>query len=404
MAGCLSGRYHERMAKENARFGSHLSLRTNTLEAAEEACQKVLEQLAGPANLAALFVSSDHAAELHKVAPLICDRLGTECLIGCTGESIVGSGREVEMDTALSLWAARLPKVQAVPMHLMFERTPEGAVINGWPDEYASTWPAGTALLTVGDPFSFPVDMMLERLNEDRPGVRVIGGMASAGSQPGENRIVIGRKVVTEGAAVVMLSGALRLRTVVSQGCRPIGVPFVVTKAEQNLILELGGKPALIQLKEIFDTLPTREQQLVQSGLHVGRVINEYRDQFGYGDFLIRNVIGIEPQKGAIAIGDFVRPGQTVQFHLRDHETADEDLRQLLTAAKQADHPAAGALLFTCNGRGTRLFKTPHHDAACIRELLGNIPLAGLFAAGELGPVGNQNFMHGFTASVALFE
>ena len=389
---------------KSPRFASFLSTRTDTRQAAAEACGRVRTQLDGTPDLVMLFASADHTEGLDDALNEICDRLGTDCVLGCTGESIVGTGREIEADTAFSLWGAKLPGAAVTPFHLKFERTPEGGVINGWPDGYVGEWPGGTSLLVLGDPYTFPADLLRERLNEDRPGVRVVGGMASAASQPGENRLVFGRRTEREGAVVAMLSGDVRLRTVVSQGCRPIGRHFVVTKAERNIIQELGGKPALLQLKEIFDTLPTREQQLVQKGLHVGRVVSEYQERFEQGDFLVRNVVGIDPGTGSIAIGDFVRPGQTVQFHIRDHETADEDLRQLLGGVRGAGHAAAGALLFTCNGRGTRLFGQPHHDAGCVREALGDIPLAGFFAAGELGPIGVQNFMHGFTASIAVFE
>jgi small ligand-binding sensory domain FIST len=216
--------------------------------------------------------------------------------------------------------------------------------------------------------------------------------------------LLLGRAAPREGAVAVMLYGPLRLRTIVSQGCRPIGTHFVITKAERNVIYELGGKPALLRLKEIFDTLPTHEQQLVQQGLHVGRVVSEYQDRFQQGDFLVRNVMGIDPDNGAIAIGDYVRAGQTVQFHIRDQQSADEELRQLLAAVHNDTSSPDGALLFTCNGRGTRLFSQSDHDARLLQDVLGNIPLAGFFAAGELGPIGGKNFMHGFTASVALFE
>ena len=170
------------------------------------------------------------------------------------------------------------------------------------------------------------------------------------------------------------------------------------------MIFELGGKPALVQLREIFDTLPTREQRLVQRALHVGRVVSEYQERFEQGDFLVRNVVGIDAGSGAIAIGDYIRPGQTVQFHVRDQEAADAELTQLLAAAKgHANVAPAGALLFTCNGRGTRMFSQPDHDADAIARAFGKIPLAGFFAQGELGPIGNQNFIHGFTASIGLF-
>ena len=223
--------------------------------------------------------------------------------------------------------------------------------------------------------------------------------------RPGECRLLLDQRVLRDGAAAVLLSGPVRATTVVSQGCRPIGQHLIVTKAEGNLVQELGGKPALLQLKAIFDGLATSEQELVQRGLHLGRVVNEYQDRFAQGDFLVRNVMGIDPATGAIAVGDFFRPGQTVQFHVRDHRSADDEMRQLLAAFRSsAQSVPRGGLLFTCNGRGTRLFPEPDHDARLIGEYLGNIPLAGFFAAGEVGPIGGKNFMHGFTASLVLFE
>ena len=388
----------------NPQFASALSTLLDLPQALREVCA-AKEKLEGPPDLAFVFVSADRAEKFQQIANTLCDELGTECLLGCTGESLVGTGREIEGETAISLWLARLPGANIRPMHLAFERTPDGGIITGWPDDYASQWPSGTALFCLGEPFSFPADWMLERLNEDRPGVPVLGGMASGGATPGENRLILGRNVYTEGAVAALLHGGVRIRTVLSQGCRPIGTHFVVTKAEQNVILELGGRPALLVLKEIFDTLPTREQQLVQSGLHMGRVVSEYQDRFEAGDFRIRNVIGIDPKVGAVAVNDYFRPGQTVQFHIRDGETADDDLKQCLAAVKNdATCAPLGGLLFTCNGRGMRLFREPHHDAGTVRDYLGDIPLAGFFAQGELGPISGKNFVHGFTASLALFE
>lgn len=189
---------------------------------------------------------------------------------------------------------------------------------------------------------------------------------------------------------------------VVSQGCRPIGEPMVITTAERNMIGGLGGVSALSKLRSVFAELPTRDQRLVQNGLHVGRVINEYQEKFEYGDFLIRNVVGIDSEAEIISIGDYVRPGQTVQFHVRDAESADAELDSLLS--QHAGGLFGSALLFTCNGRGMNLFPDPDHDAQLIRKNFGDIPTAGFFAAGEIGPVGQQNFMHGFTASLVLFE
>jgi small ligand-binding sensory domain FIST len=257
----------------------------------------------------------------------------------------------------------------------------------------------------VADPFSFPTDPFLKRLSEATAGMQVIGGMASGSNAPGQNRLVLDGEAFSEGAVAVVVGGPLTVRTVVSQGCRPIGRTVIVTKVERNVIRELGRRPALEVLREVFEELPEEDQERVQQGLHIGRVINEYQEKFRRGDFLVRNVIGAD-EAGGIAISDVVRVGQTVQFHVRDADTADEDLRSLLIHERRA-RPGArigGALLFTCNGRGSRLFSEPHHDVAVIHDVLGAVPVAGFFAMGEIGPIGGQNFVHGFTASIALFE
>lgn len=385
-------------------FASALSTAPNVNTAIREVCDDALRQLDAPPNLAMVFVSADRAELCDHIAGEVCDRLGSDRLVGCTGESIVGVGREVEGDTALSLWIARLAEAEPLPIHLTFERTSEGGSILGWPDELLDSWPADASLLVLGEPFSFPVELLLEQMNGQQPPIPVIGGIASGAAAPGENRLLFGREVFAEGAIAVLLQGAVRVRSVVSQGCRPIGKHFVVTKAERNIIHELGGKPSMAQLQAVFSELPTSDQELVNRGLHLGRVVSEYQDRFEQGDFLIRNVMGADPDSGAIAVSDFLRVGQTIQFHVRDWQTADADLQQLLTDAKRnLESPAGGALLFTCNGRGTRLFPQPHHDATAIKNALGDIPLAGFFAQGELGPVGGKNFIHGFTASIALF-
>jgi small ligand-binding sensory domain FIST len=287
-------------------------------------------------------------------------------------------------------------------VHLTFETTPDGGSILGWADSLLGAWRENSSALVLGEPFSFPADFLLERMNEDRPGTAVMGGMSSGGTGPGKNRLILGDRALVEGGVAIVIQGGSPVRSLVSQGCRPVGHPFVVTKAERNIIYELGGRPAFERLREVFDASPNRDKILMQQGLHVGRVVSEYLEQFEQGDFLIRNVIGMDAEAGAIVIGDYVRTGQTIQFHVRDETTADAEMRQLLARERQA--VPAGALLFSCNGRGTRLFSQPHHDAAAVRELLGDIPLAGLFAQGEMGPVGGRNFLHGFTASIALFE
>jgi small ligand-binding sensory domain FIST len=386
-------------------FASALSTNPNSLAALDEVAALVREQLNGEPTLALLFVSANHIDAADILASRLCERLGTESVIGCSGESIVGVGTEVEMASAMSLWAASLPGTMVLPMRLEFVRTVEGGSIVGWPDDSPDKWPEGSALLALGDPFTFPAELLLERINEDQPGVPVIGGMASAATQPGENCLFIGPHVHRDGAVAVLVHGDVSIRSIVSQGCRPIGEHFVITKAERNVIQQLGGVPAYQRLIEVYSTLATHEQEMLRRGLHVGRVVSEYQDTFEQGDFLVRNVMGVDQESGAIVIGDYVRAGQTVQFHVRDAGTADGELKQLLAAVKRSPQTQTrAALMFTCNGRGTRLFPGTNHDAEAIGDTLGNIPLAGFFAAGEMGPVGGKNFLHGFTASIAVFE
>ncbi|MGD9723955.1 MAG: FIST N-terminal domain-containing protein [Pirellulales bacterium] len=367
-------------------------------------CRTVREQLGAAPHLALAFVAAAHRERMAEIAAAMHGALGTEAILGCTAESIACNAREYEEPTGIALWAAHLPGASVTPMQLEFQAATDGGAFVGWPAALPDTWPAGAALILLADPFSFPADVLLARLNESQPALPIVGGMASGGFSPGETRLLLGGREVRTGAVAALVHGPVRISTVVSQGCRPIGRPFVVTKAERNIILELGGRPALEQLQELFGTLSREEQQLARQGLHVGQVINEYRETFGRGDFLVRNVQGVDPQSGAIAIGDWVRVGQTVQFHVRDAASADEDLTALLAAGASGAGDCRGALLFTCNGRGTRLFDGPDHDAACVARQWPGAALAGFFAQGEIGPIGGKNFLHGFTASVALFE
>jgi small ligand-binding sensory domain FIST len=386
-------------------FASALSTNSNSMTALDEVIANVQEQLAATPTLAMFFVSANHLSAAADLALRLCDKLGTEAVIGCSGESIIGTGIEVEMASAMSLWVASMPRTTVVPMRLEFVRAAEGGSIVGWPDELPETWPSGSALFALGDPFSFPPEVLLDRVNEEQPSVPVIGGMASTAAEPGENCLFIGPSVHTDGAVAAFVHGNVTIRSIVSQGCRPIGDHFVITKAERNMIQQLGGVPAYQRLVEVYTTLATHEQELLRRGLHVGRVVSEYQDSFAQGDFLVRNVTGVDQENGTILIGDYVRAGQTVQFHVRDANTADGELRQMLANVKPStDGNPCAALLFNCNGRGTRLFPEPNHDAEAIGEALGNVPLAGFFAAGEMGPVGGKNFLHGFTASIAVFE
>lgn len=387
-------------------FAAALSTAEPTLQAVEEVCAQTRARLSGDADLAVLFFSTHHARAADVLARTVRQRLSPRCLLGCIAESVLGGDREIEQSPAVSLWASRWAKpIVMEPFYLVLERTADGPSLFGWPDELSGADGGQTTVLLLGDPFTFPVDLFLRRVNEEAKGVRVLGGMASGIRAPGQCRLLFQEGVKDQGAAGVLLQGPLGLRSIVSQGCRPIGRHLVITRAKDNLILELGGKTPLAHLQELWPTLTAEEQALFQQGLHVGRVLNEYQGDFQRGDFLVRNVLALERDSGALAITDRVRVGQTVQFHVRDAATADEDLHALLRLDVSAhDRKPSAALVFSCNGRGTRLFAEPHHDARVLRAEAGDIPLAGFFAQGELGPIGGQNFIHGFTASIALFE
>jgi small ligand-binding sensory domain FIST len=391
-------------------FAAAISTQPQTTQALDEVCSRV----AGPASvkpdLALVFFSPAHARQAETISTTLQERLEPRAQLGCIGEAVIGNDQEVEERPALSLWLAKwtegaTPRVEVGPFRLVLERTSEGGSLLGWPDALVGADPASSAMLVLGDPYSFPADFFLHQVNGDYAGLRVLGGMASGMTGPGECRLIGGGEVHEHGAVGVLLQGPIGLRSVVSQGCRPIGRHMVITRANDDIIFELGGRPPLQVLQELWHVLEPRDRELFQRGLHIGRVISEFQGEFRRGDFLVRNVRHLDRQTGALVLTDRVRVGQTVQFHVRDAETADEDLHALLRMDVGAhERRPAAALVFSCNGRGSRLFDGPDHDARTVRQEVGSIPLAGFFAAGELGPVGGQNFVHGFTASVALFE
>lgn len=384
-------------------FAATCSRVAETAAALEQAVSSIRETLGSdPVDLAVLFVSEHHSG-LETLAADLQQALGVKHLLGCTAETVICGDREFESGPALSLWCARLPGVPLRSFHVEFERTPDGLVASGLPMSDELTFRPGGVLL-LGDPFSCATDAIIEMLGDEFPGLPLMGGMSSGGRGPGSNTLYLDGASTSRGAVGVFVGPGVEIRSIVSQGCRPVGQPFLVTRAQRNVVLELGGRTALEQLGSVFTTLEERDQKLLQQGPHLGIAMNEYQAEFRRGDFLISNVLGGDRSNGAIAIGHAVRVGQTVQFHVRDADTADEDLRTLLGRALEgAPAPEAG-LLFSCNGRGTHMFPVPDHDAGVVTELAGPLPLAGLFAQGELGPVGGKNHIHGFTASLALFR
>lgn len=376
------------------RVATGLSTRAGGAAAAAEAAATTAKSLGAPCDLAAIFASASHAGDAVEIAEAVRDRLAPRALFGATGGSVAEGRREVEDEPAVAVWAAHLPGTNLEPFFVEFAETPDGPTFLGWPDAI----PDEATVVLVADPFTFPADLLLRRAEVERPGMVVVGGLASGAREPGGHRIWSQDRVANGGAAGVVVSGRTRVRALVSQGCRPLDRPATVTRAERNIVYELAGAPPLDRIREAWTTASPEDRALMQRGLHVGRVVDEYKTEFARGDFLIRNVMGIDEESGAMAVGDLVEVGETIQFHVRDAATADEDLRH--AAASVA--PPAGAMLFTCNGRGSHLFGVPDHDAALLSDAWRK-PLAGLSCSGEIGPVGGRNFLHGFTASTALF-
>jgi small ligand-binding sensory domain FIST len=378
-------------------FAAALSQHPLPTQATGEVMGAVLEQLDGERpDLVVCFVSPQHVGAFEDIAAAMRGILEPTVLLGMTAGAVIGGGQEIEDAPAVSAFAAVLPHSHLTAVALHGEQTADGPAITGWPD----TPPGPDAvLLLLADPFTFPTDELLRSLPERAPGLTAIGGLASAGANPGGNRLVLDDAIVDAGAVGVLLDGGVAVHTLVAQGCRPVGQPFIVTRAEGSLVLELGGQPAVGRLQELADEASDDDRELLRQGLHVGLVVDEHRVEFGAGDFLVRNLLGADPNSGALVIGEQVRVGQTVQFHVRDAAAADDNLQELLVGRR-----AAAGLVFSCTGRGRHLFGIADHDAGAVHRELGPIPVAGAFCAGEIGPVGGQSFVHTFTASMALFD
>jgi small ligand-binding sensory domain FIST len=385
------------------RFASALSDAESTADAVVETLQTVQSSGVRP-DVVFAFFTPHHADDAANWIENLWLELDPQVAVGCSAEGVIGPSREIEREPGLALLAGELPAVRLHPFHIGADdwramlADPERLV------ERVAFGPETRALIGFGDPFTTPLSQFLPLVDAACAGAPLIGGMASAGRQAGENLLVRNDEVLTDGFVGVSLAGAVGVETVVSQGARPIGRAMIITKGHDNVVEQLGGKPALQALREVVDEMSEPDRLLLQNGLLIGRAISEYRDTFGRGDFLVRNLMGVDQDSGAIAITDFVKVGQTVQFHVRDAGTATEDLQLMLAPQRSRPGAAAGALLFSCNGRGTRMFDTACHDINAARSAMPDTPIAGFFAAGEIGPVGGKNFVHGHTASFALLR
>ncbi len=378
-------------------------------EAVTQASEQILANLDGQhPDLAVVFISSHHAPSYFVAPEVLAEALGAKVLIGCSAAGVIGGGQEVERRPGIAISAAVLPGVDLTAFHLNQDELPRP---DAGPDEWHSLLGVRPedcpAIMLLPDPFTLRSDHLLAGLDFAFSDAVKIGGLASGGGQPGANALFINDKSVRSGAVGVAFTGDLAVETIVAQGCRPIGEPLVVTKSEINVISKLGDQTPLEVLRDLFDAAETREKRLIRRSLQIGIIMDRLPQEKSDGEFLIRNVLGADEEDGTLAIGELVQEGQVVQFFVRDAQAADEDLRMMLEEyidnLDEGDIPAS-ALLFSCLGRGQYLYGSPDHDTTMFTDMVADIPIAGFFSNGEIGPVGDQTFLHGYSASFALFS
>ena len=384
------------------RIACGLSTAADPRTGAVEAAAKVAVELQDASiDLAVVFASGAHLAEPEATLAGVHEALAPDVLIGCGAGGVVGDGREIEGGTAVAVWAAAFENGIVSTFHAEVTEVQDGVAITGVPDLQG----AGGALL-LPDPYSFPTDAVLAEMAARAPGVPILGGVSSARTLRGQAALFLGERVIPGGAIGVRFDG-VELLPCVSQGATPLGPELEITSGEGRLIKELSGRPALGALRAVLERLDEADREMLAQGMLLGIVVEGGGDggEHGHGDFLVRSVLGGDPETGTIAIGATIEEGQIVRIHARDAASADRDLNDALDLRRRAlgDDAPAGALMFTCNGRGRGMFGLPDHDATAVAATLGDIPTAGFFAAGEIGPVGGENFLHGFTATVAVF-
>jgi small ligand-binding sensory domain FIST len=392
--------------RESMHWGDALSTEPD-LEEAVAACGAALgEAPEGGFDLLFAFASPAYP-DLHHLPEMLADAVPHRHLLGCSGGGIIGGGHEVETGPALALVAARLPEVEVTPFALTLGSLDGiGRGPGAWGERIGVAPGGAEAFVVLADPFTFRPEVLLGGLEFAFPGVPVVGGLASGARGPGENLLFLDDATVEEGAVGVALSGALRMETVVAQGVRGIGDPHLVTRVEGQLLYELDDRPVFEVLEEVFSGLPEEDARRAAQALFLGVAQRAELDAPGHGDYLVRNILGALEGHEALVVGELLHEGQLVRFHVRDAATSAEDLAVLLSAYAQRapDGPAAGALLFSCMGRGLHLYGEPDHDTHAFKRIVGEAPLGGFFCNGEIGPVGEGVYLHGYTSAFALFH
>lgn len=383
-----------------ARCGDGLAVGTDLESVAVEAADAAVAALDGrPPDLACVFAAGGDPDEVAAALQLAAERTGARTSVGCTASGVIGAGQAVQHSSGVSVWTAALPGARLRAFHLEVLRSPESMAVLGLPQQHRDDQVA----LLLADPWSFPSEGFVLQTNDALPGLSVVGGLAS-GAASGSTRLLVDGRVVDRGAVGVVIGHAPGVRTVVSQGCRPVGPLMTVTAADGNVLLGLAGSPALARLKQIVSALPPDEQALATLGLQIGVSMDEYADERGQGDFLVRGILGFDAARDGIVVADVLPVGCTVQLQVRDADAAATDLAGALAGFRDRGEldPVDGALLFSCDGRGVGLFGDAGHDVRAVRSGLRTSAVAGFFAAGEIGPVGGRNHLHALSATMLV--
>lgn len=359
-----------------------------------------------PVDLLLVFASEEHLFDLGRVVPHLRENFGPlPVVLGCSAAAAIGAHYELEDRPGIAVMAANLPGVELRCVHLRNEELP---ALDGSPAPWREAIGVDPQLrpdfVVLGDPFALESDRLLQGIDYAYPDSTVVGGLASGSSGPGAIALFGDEGISRGGAQVLAMWGNVQIDPIVAQGCRPIGAPSRITKCEGQLLQGLDDKSPTDFLQALFEGLDDDDKQLAQHALHLGVVVDEMRDEMGRGDFLVRNILGMHRESGVIAVGADLRPGQTVQFHVRDGRTAAADLDRLLSryVGGRPDTEPAGVLQFSCLGRGKNLFGQPHHDVSKVHAALGPMPVVGFFANGEIGPVGGSTYVHGYTTSLGI--
>lgn len=390
------------------KWASSISIKENIEECVEETCAQIGTQLGdAEPHMTIVFVSPHYQEDYTKIPEMIRKRMNPGMLFGCSGGGIIGGGSEVEQKAAFSITCAHMPGVKIQGIYSDTVSLPDQDTGPGvWREWLGVDAESRPHFIFLADPFSFRGEDFLSGIDFAYPNSKKVGGLASGARSHGDNVLYLEDKIYHSGLVGLALSGDVELDTIVAQGCRPIGKPMQISKCEQNLLQELDGTPPLQVLEGLHGTLSESDQKLMQSSLFLGIEMNPLKDDPQQGDFLIRNLMGADRQSGALSIGAVLREGMLVQFHLRDKVMSAEDLDVMLTRYhnQEKGEDAQGALLFSCMGRGQYLYGKPNHDSDMFKNKLGDIALGGFFCNGEIGPVGNTTFIHGYTSSFGIFR